>query len=375
MAKVHFKKTTTDSFFGNFLYVQIIPRNHFLVKLKEEIPWPEFLPQLLPYYKGGGEFGNSAYDPIILLKMLFLSYLYNLSERQVEEFTNFNLPAKFFVGLGADQAAPDHATLSVFRDRLIKGAGLLPYEQIFTKIVRLALTKDIQFGDIQVVDSSHIPANVNLIKEKTRQKEGKPPRDKDAAWGVKREKEAHTKEGKKVKVKEEFFGFKAHTSLNAETGLTTSVKVTSGAAYDGQFFKPLAEKDKRAGVKAKVYTADKAYDDGENHLYLENEKLGDAIRLKANRTTTKSETNNRFWQALKEKKEYQVGLKARYQVERSYADGKEKHTLRRCRFLGLVKFGIQVYLAFAAMNLKKIIKLTTNTSFRNGTYVYTYTYS
>ena len=35
MVKIRCKKTAIDSFFGNFIYERIIPRDHFLLKLKE----------------------------------------------------------------------------------------------------------------------------------------------------------------------------------------------------------------------------------------------------------------------------------------------------------------------------------------------------
>lgn len=38
MTTVRFKKDTQNSFFGNFLYAQIVPKDHFLVKAKEVIP-------------------------------------------------------------------------------------------------------------------------------------------------------------------------------------------------------------------------------------------------------------------------------------------------------------------------------------------------
>jgi len=287
MAQVHFKKTTRDSFFGDYLYQMVIPKNHFLSKLKEEIDWESFTPHLLPYYKGGAEYGNSPYPPSTILKLLFLSFLYNLSERQVEEFANFNLPAKYFLGLGVDQKAPDHATLSVFKDRLVKGAGLLPYDAIFKKIVKIALEKKIHFGDIQVIDSSSVPANVNILKDQDRQRKGQGKRDKDASFGVKKTVDARTPQGGKIKVREEVYGFKVHTSFNPESGITTSVKTTPANEFDGKLFTPLVKKDKRLGLKLKTYTADKGYDDGDNRFFLTENNFSDAIKVKDNRLKTK----------------------------------------------------------------------------------------
>lgn len=373
MSKIRFKKTTENSFFGNYLYDLVVPKNHFLVKLKEEIDWESFLPLLLTYYKGGGEYGNPAFNPVLVLKMLFLAKLADLTERQTEEFANFNLPAKYFLGLGVDQKAPDHATLTVFKERLIKGAGLLPYEQIFTKIIKIALSKNIQFGEIQLIDSSHVIANVNTYKDKQRQeKKNKPPRDKDASWGVKHTKKVKTTEGNTVEVPETFYGYKVHTSLNAQTEITTSLKVTTGKEPDGKYFQPLVKKDINKGIKANIYSADKGYDDGDNHEFLKTRSITTAIHLKDNRTTTKSKENNEYWQKIKDNPDYKKGTEERYKVERSYSDGKTKHSLGRCQYQGLLKTYIQAYFTFAAMNLKKIIKFTTNISLKNQNYVYAY---
>ncbi len=55
----------------------------------------------------------------LVLKMLFLSYLYNVSERAVEEMADVNLLAKWFLGLAVDEA-PDHSTLTAFKARLLE---------------------------------------------------------------------------------------------------------------------------------------------------------------------------------------------------------------------------------------------------------------
>ena len=225
MVKKHFQKTTEDSFFGHFLYEQIIPKNHFLVQLKRIIPWERFMNKLLPYYKGEAEYGRSPINPVSILKILFLTYLYNISERQTEEFVDFNLPAKFFVGLGVDEKAPDHATLTVFKDRLIRGAGLLAYEAIFNEIIKIALEKGVIFGSIQIIDSTHTIANVNLEKDRIRKTKGKPPRDSSASFGVKRLKKIKGEDGVVTEVKDSFYGYKSHKSLNSQSELITSVNI------------------------------------------------------------------------------------------------------------------------------------------------------
>jgi hypothetical protein len=117
--------------------------------------------------------------------MLLLSYLYNISERQVEMLANDSLAVACFLGLGADDKAPDHSTLSLFKDRLLQQGGKEAYEGLFNEIVRIAQEKGVRFGPIQVVDSVHVIADVNLSKDKSRQAKCKGPRDPDACWGAK----------------------------------------------------------------------------------------------------------------------------------------------------------------------------------------------
>ena len=47
------------------------------------------------------------------------------------------------------------------------------------------MAKGVKFGKLQIVDSVHLVADVNLGKDRQRQSEGKRPRDKGATWGVK----------------------------------------------------------------------------------------------------------------------------------------------------------------------------------------------
>src|SRR3990172_9521903 len=130
MGEAHFKEKGADSFFGVYLYQRIVPEGHFLVKLKKLIPWHKFTKKLLRYYLGEGQVSQRPYAPAAILKMLLLSYLYNISERQTEELVNQNLPAKYFLGLAGDEPAPDHTTLTVFKNRLLDRGGSRAYEAL-----------------------------------------------------------------------------------------------------------------------------------------------------------------------------------------------------------------------------------------------------
>jgi len=85
MGEQRFKVLGTESFFGRFVYERIVPRDHFLVKLAEVIDWEAFVPILLPAYEGQAQEGRPPYSPEVILKMLVITYLYSLSERQTEK--------------------------------------------------------------------------------------------------------------------------------------------------------------------------------------------------------------------------------------------------------------------------------------------------
>ena len=362
MAKVRCKDTAADSFFGNFLYDQKVSRGHFLRKLNEVIDWERFTKKLLIHYKGKGQVGQAPYDPTLILKMLLLSYLWNISERQVEVLANDSLSISLFLRIGANETVPDHSTLALFKKRLIHNAGMKIYEELFNEIIEIAQEKGVKFGQLQIVDSVHLIADVNITKDRQRQKEGKLPRDKDADWGAKGDKVVETVHGAERKT-EYFYGYKDQVSLNAESGLVTSVVPGQADDYDGHKFQKLVEKDLEKGIAVDTVAADKGYDDGENHYYLEKKGINSAIRIKRSRTQKKN-TNKAGWLKLIESRAYQEGLKQRYQVERKFGEARKWHGFKRCRYIGYISHGIQSYFNFIVLNLKRIVKLLTGVSFR-----------
>ena len=369
MAQVRCKETTMDSFYGKFLYEQVIPKDHFLVKLKEVIDWSSYTKKFITYYKGKGEIGQAPYNPTTILKMLLVSYLYNISERQTEVVVNENLPTKFFVGLGVNEKSPDHSTLTLFKNRLIENRGIKVYEELFNEIIIIAMEKGVKFGRIQVIDSVHTIANVNLIKDDKRKRDGKAARDADARWGTKGNKIVIGKDGKKHKEQEYYYGYKDQVSLNAETELITSVTPGWAGDWDGHGLKDLVEKDLSKGIALKTVAADKGYDDGENHYYLQEKGINSAIRLKKNRTQKKDD-NKKGWLKLVEYPAYQEGLKQRYKIERKFGEAKKWHGFARCRYTGFIRHAIQSYLTFMALNLKRLVKLLSGIGFKGEAIVY-----
>jgi len=364
MAEERFKGTGKGTFYGEYVYDQVVPKDHFFRKLNEVLDWRKYTQKMMRWYKGRAEYGRPPFDPAVLLKMLLVAYLYNLSERQAEAYINDSMSAKYFLGLGADQFAPDHSTLTKFKERIILRKREMKLEQLLADIVQTALEKGIRFGSIQIVDSTHSTAHVNTAKEEGRKRGGKGPTDPDAQWGAKGKhimQESGGAKGKRVKY---FFGYKTHASLNAESQMITSVMVTPGNAFDGHFLQGLIEKDLVRQVPVQMVTADRGYDDSGNHYWLEKTGMQSAICLHDYRTQ-KKDSHKEIWLELKANPAYQAGLKERYKIERKFGECKQQHGLGRCRYRGLERYELQALLTAMALNLKRMVKLMYGINFKN----------
>jgi IS5 family transposase len=185
MTKDHFERLDTRSFFGDYLYERVASAEHFLRKLEEVVDWEVFTPKLVRINRGRAKRGRPPYSPVVILKIPVLSYLYDLSERQVEAYVNDSLSAKWFLGLAVDEPAPDHSTVTKFKKRIEKRGKEVLLDELLQEVLMMALSRRVELGSIQVVDSTHTLADVNVSKDDRRQKDAQSPRDREARWGVK----------------------------------------------------------------------------------------------------------------------------------------------------------------------------------------------
>lgn len=377
MAQIY-KKVGQNLFCGDFVMEGALHHtNQFLKKLNEEVDFEKLWHEkLIRTYKGHAEMGQPPYRPALILKMLFLAYLFNQSEREIERVINDSISMKVFLGLALDEGAPDHSSLTKFKNRIL-GYQLFHgediFKELFDEVILHAQEQGIELGYTQSIDSTHTIADVNTRKDQKRQKqpsdggEGKFPRDPDAKWGVKRTHEVKTTTGGKVKVNESYFAYKSHLSTNTKTNLVTSYMVTAMNEYDGKYFEPLMRDDLKKGVAKRhrtIYTADRGYDDGENHAWLNQERFKDAIALKYVKDKTPEGKTKARWTMFTTQEEFEAGLSERYVVERVNASLKKYHTLERARYLGLAKMSIQTALSCIAHNLKTLVKVWTGIGLR-----------
>jgi IS5 family transposase len=144
------------------------------------------------------------------------------------------------------------------------------------------------------VDGTHTVADVNMEKDRKRHEQGKPLADPDAEVVEKGTREV-TKADLTTKVEKVIHrGYKTHVSMDAESGLVTSIKPTMGNVDDKSQMPDLVKHDAKRGIPAETYAADRGYDDGDLHGMLWGLKKHSALKLRDFRTQ-KKDPNKAPW--------------------------------------------------------------------------------
>ena len=143
------------SFYGSYLYDKIVPGDHLLRKINQVVDF-SFIKDLVKD-KYTPDFGRPAEDPEFMLRLCLLQYIYGDSDRQVIENAKLNLAYKYFLSLAVDGNVPDDTTISYFRAIRL---GEEEFKKVFQNIVQQCIDKGLVTGKRQIVDSTHIVANM-----------------------------------------------------------------------------------------------------------------------------------------------------------------------------------------------------------------------
>ena len=136
------------------IYRQIVPEDHFLRKVAQVIDWDGFREKLAPYYSA--DMGRPGEDPVVMLKLWYLSYHHNLSDREVIQRAQTDLGFRWFLQFPLSWPLPDPSSLCVFRGRLgVKGS-----RQIFQQVVREAREHGVVKDRLRIKDATHVIGNL-----------------------------------------------------------------------------------------------------------------------------------------------------------------------------------------------------------------------
>ena len=139
-----------------------------------------------------------------MIKILFLQYLYNLSDPSLEDTLIDRLSFQRFVGFSFTEEVPDFTMIWRFRDWLVK-AGII--DRLFVELNKMLERhgKELKRGETTIADATLIDAARRA------------PKDRDRGC-----QKTMIKKGKKV-----YYGYKGHIGVDRATGLIPSCFIYS----------------------------------------------------------------------------------------------------------------------------------------------------
>lgn len=170
----------------------LIPENHLLRQIEKTVDFNFIYAQVEDMYSP--DKGRPGIDPVVLVKIVLIQYLYGIrSMRQTIEEIQYNVAYRWFLGYDLYKKPPHFSTFGKNYKRRFEGTGL--FEQIFTHVVELCISKGAVRAETLFVDATHLKASANKHKKVKREiaKQAKSYHEELLAE-INRDREAHGKE-------------------------------------------------------------------------------------------------------------------------------------------------------------------------------------
>ena len=148
-----------------FCMDDLVPKDHLLRLIDRAIDW-SFIYDLVEE-KYSSDNGRPSIDPVVLIKIPLIQYLYGIkSMRQTMKEIEVNVAYRWFLGLEMYDPVPHFSTFGKNYTRRFKGTDL--FEQIFAKILEDCYKwKFIDPSEV-FVDATHVKARANNKKMRKR---------------------------------------------------------------------------------------------------------------------------------------------------------------------------------------------------------------
>lgn len=272
---------------------QLVPQDHLVRKIEKAIDF-DFIYKLVEDLYCSDN-GRPSVDPVVLIKMAFIQYLFGIrSMRQTIKEIETNVAYRWFLGYGFSEKIPHFTTFSKNYIRRFKDTDV--FEQIFYRILREAMTKGYVDPSVAFIDSTHVKASANkkkydkkVVRVETRkyqelldqevnddrEENGKKPFDPNEKEETKEKKISKTDPESGYYVKDErekMFAYSMHTACDKK-GFVLGVKVTGGNVHDSQMLDVLVEEITEKIEKPSVVSADAGYKTPYIMKYLSDKKI------------------------------------------------------------------------------------------------------
>ncbi len=143
----------------------MVPKDHMLRKIDRAIDW-NFIYDLVED-KYCADNGRPSMDPVMLIKIPFIQYLYGIkSMRQTIKEIEVNVAYRWFLGLDMLDPVPHFSTFGKNYTRRFKDTEL--FEQIFSHILEQCMKFHLVDTSTVFVDSTHVKACANSKKMRRR---------------------------------------------------------------------------------------------------------------------------------------------------------------------------------------------------------------
>jgi transposase len=135
------------------VFESYVPPDHHLRKCLQVLDWDAFHEILAPFY---ADIGRPSEPPVLMLKLEYLRYQYNLSDRQVIERAETDLAFRLFLQVDVYDTLVHPTSLCCFRGRL----GIAGFRQVFRQIVSQARKHGLVKDRLRLKDATHVIANI-----------------------------------------------------------------------------------------------------------------------------------------------------------------------------------------------------------------------
>jgi transposase len=147
---------TAPTELDELIFAKLVPADHYLRQVKAVVDFTSVRRLVAECYSP--DQGRSADDPVLLFKLCFLQFHYNLSDRDVLKAVQVNVAYRFFLDLSMESKLPSNSLLSQFRTRL----GVERFEAIFADLVGQARQHGLIKDRLRLKDATHVLANIAI---------------------------------------------------------------------------------------------------------------------------------------------------------------------------------------------------------------------
>jgi transposase, IS5 family len=294
-----------------------------LKALSEVIDWTP-----LAALAGGvrsGEVGRKPYDPLAMLKALYLASLYDLSDPALEEALIDRVSLRLFCGFSLEEGTPDETTLCRFRNDCA-AAGVL--EAGFAEVNRQLDVKELIVRKGTLLDATIVAA---ASRRPPSEAGSKPSLPKEPAASF-------TRKGGKS-----YFGYRVHIGADKGSTIIRRMALTPAHVNESCVAEALI-----CGDEAAVY-ADKAYENKKRRAALKANGIKDRIMHRSH----KNQPELPYWQQRRNA----LIAPARAPVERVFGSIKRLYGRTRMRYYEFRRNYADIYRVATVYNLRRAVTI------------------